>query len=117
MPVLNSPTHMADPRHARLAKLLVEYSCALRRGESVLFDMIDVPDDITVALMRAAREVGASPLVEVRHTRVIREMQRGTTEAHARLVRDVEMARMRRVDAYVAIRGALNSSETSDVPA
>ena len=107
---------MGDPRHAKLAKLLVEYSCDLKKGEVLLLDMIDIPDEMTVQLVRAIRAVGGIPLVEVRHTRVIREIQRGTDEAHARLQRDLEMARMKKVHAYVAIRGSNNASETSDVP-
>lgn len=108
---------MADPRYAKLAKLVVEYSCSLEKGEVILLDMIDVPEEMTIAMVRAARAAGGIPLVELRNSRVIREVQRGTDEAHARLVRDLEMARMKRVQAYVAIRGAHNSSETSDVPA
>ena len=107
---------MADPRFATLARLLIEYSCELRRGESILLDMIDVPDDITVALIRAARARGAIPLVETRHLRVIREVQRDTNPNHASLVHDVEMARMKKVHAYIAIRGAANSTESADVP-
>lgn len=108
---------MADPRYDKLAKLLVNYSCKLKRGDRILLDMIDVPDEMTVALLRAARDAGADPLVEVRHSRIIREVQKGTNAKHAALVRDVEMARMRRMDAYIAIRGAQNASENSDVPA
>jgi aminopeptidase len=108
---------MADPRYRKLAKLLVEYSTELRKGERVLFDMIDVPDGFTVELMRAARAAGAIPLVEVRHTRVNREVLRGTNDRHAALVRDVEMFRMKKMQAYVAIRGTNNASEASDVPA
>ncbi len=107
---------MGDPRYAKLAKLLVEYSCDLQKGEVVLLDVADIPDEMTVQLIRAVRAVGATPLVETRHTRVVREIQRGTDAKHAKMVRDHEMARMRRVQAYVAIRGAHNASETSDVP-
>jgi len=35
---------MTDPRFKKLAKLLEEYSTALKKGERVLLDMIDVPD-------------------------------------------------------------------------
>lgn len=106
---------MTDPRYTKLAKLLVEYSTALKKGERILLDMIDVPDEFTVELIRAVRAAGAIPVVEVRHTRVIREILRGTNEAHASLVRDIEMFRMKQVDAYVAIRGSGNANETSDV--
>ena len=107
---------MTDPRFKKLAKLLVEYSTALEKGDRVLLDMIDVPDEFSVELMRAARNVGATPLIEVRHTRINREIMRGTDDRHSVLVRDIEMFRMKKVQAYVAIRGSANASEASDVP-
>ena len=107
---------MTDPRFKKLAKLLVEYSTALEKGERVLLDMIDVPDEFSVELMRASRNVGATPLIEVRHTRINREIIRETNDAHSLLVRDIEMFRMKKVQAYIAIRGSANASEASDVP-
>ena len=107
---------MIDSRYTKLARLLVEYSTALRKGDKVLIDAIDIPDEFTVELMRAARRVGATPLVEVRHGRITREILRDTNETHAALVRDVEMFRMKKVQAYIALRGSANMNETSDVP-
>jgi len=107
---------MTDPRYLKLAKLLTEYSTSLKPGENVLLDMIDVPDEFVVELMRAVRRAGATPLVEVRHTRVTREILIGTDPRHAALVRDFEMVRMKKMQAYIAIRGAANASEGSDVP-
>jgi aminopeptidase len=106
---------MTDPRYTKLAKLLVGYSTALKKGERVLLDMIDVPDEFSIELIRAVRAAGATPLVEVRHTRITREILRGTDTRHAALVRDVEMFRMKKMQAYIAIRGSANASETSDV--
>jgi aminopeptidase len=106
---------MTDPRYTKLAELLVEYSTKLKKGDRALVDAIDVPDEFTVELVRAIRGAGALPLVEVRHSRVTRELLRDTTEAHATLVRDVEMSRMKKVQAYFAIRGSHNASENSDV--
>jgi aminopeptidase len=100
-----------------LARLLVEYSTALKKGERVLIEAIDVPDEFSVELMRAVRRAGAIPLIEVRHTRILREVMRATTSEHASLVRDVEMFRMKKVQAYIAIRGSANTSETADVDA
>lgn len=107
---------MPDPRHAKLARQLVGYSTAVQPGDVVLLDMLDVPDEFTVTLIRAVREAGGTPLVECRHSRVQREVTRGTGEAHARLVRDVELFRMKRVQAFIAVRGSHNSSESADVP-
>ena len=107
---------MTDPRYGKLADVLVNYSTKLKKGERVLIDAIDIPDEFTVELVRAVREAGATPLVEVRHGRVTRELLRGTNEEHAKLARDVEMFRMKKVQAYIALRGSANTSETSDVP-
>jgi aminopeptidase len=107
---------MIDPRYTELAKLLVEYSTQLKKGERVLIDAIDIPDDFTVELLRVVRRAGATPLVEVRHGRITREVLRGTNAEHASLIRDVEMFRMKRVQAYIALRGSANINESSDVP-
>jgi aminopeptidase len=107
---------MTDPRYKKLATLLVEYSTALKKGDRVLLDMIDVPDEFSIELMRAVRAAGALPLIEVRHTRITREILRGTDEAHANLFRDLELFRMKKVQAYIAIRGSSNANENADVP-
>jgi aminopeptidase len=41
---------------------------------------------------------------------------RQTNDAHAALVREVELFRMKRVQAYIAVRGADNANESADVP-
>ena len=106
---------MTDPRYKKLAKLLVQYSTALKRGDRVLLDMIDVPDEFSIELMRAARAAGATPLIEVRHTRIHREILRATNKEHARLIRDLDLFRMKKVQAYIAVRGAGNATENADV--
>lgn len=108
---------MTDPRYQKLARLLVDYSTRLKRGDRVLLDMIDVPDEFTVQLVREARRVGAIPIVEVRHTRVNRELLRETNQTHASLIRDLELARMKKMQAYIAVRGSANANENADVPA
>src|SRR5262245_34267673 len=105
---------MTDPRYTKLANLLVRYSSALKKGDRVLIDAIEIPDEFTVELVRAARRVGAVPLVEVRHGRVTRELLRETDRGHAALVRDVELFRMKKVQAYIALRGSANASEAAD---
>ena len=108
---------MTDPRYQKLAKLLVNYSTHVKKGDHVLLDMIDVPDEFSIALMRAIRAAGGTPLIEVRHTRITREILRETNGKHAALLRDLELGRMKKVQAYIAIRGSDNMSENSDVPA
>jgi aminopeptidase len=107
---------MTDPRYDKLASLLVDYSAALKKGDRILLDMIDVPDEFTVALIRAVRAAGAIPFVETRHGRVAREQLMGVTEAQAADIRDIEMFRMKKMQAYIALRGSHNVTENADVP-
>src|SRR5258708_1580348 len=102
---------MTDPRYTKLAALLVDYSTALKKGDRVLVDATDVPDEFVVELMRAIRRADATPLVEVRHSRITREILRETTEAHAAVVRDVELFRMKKAQAYIDQRAYQNANE------
>lgn len=107
---------MTDARFTKLARLLIDYSVGLAKGEKILLDLIDVPDEFGVELIRAARRIGGVPVVALRHSRITRELLMKTDETHARLIRDMELYRMKKMQAYIAVRGALNASETADVP-
>jgi aminopeptidase len=108
---------LIDSRFHDLAKGLTGFSTKLKRGERVLIDAFDVPDEIVVALVRAARARGATPYVNFNHARVTRELlfssKPGDFEAHAA----VELKRMQGMDAYIALRGSDNIFENSDIPA
>ena len=56
---------MHDARIDALARQLVRYSTALKKGEKVLIDLHDVPDAIGLALIREARAKGALPFLRV----------------------------------------------------
>jgi aminopeptidase len=66
--------------------------------------------------MRAARAAGATPIIEVRHTRIQREVVRDTNNHHANVVSGLELFRMKKMQAYIAVRGSDNANENSDVP-
>ncbi len=107
---------MTDPRYTKLARLLVTYSTKLKKGDIALLDVIEVPDEFAIELMREVRRAGATPLIEVRHTRINREIARATNGRHAALLRDLELFRMKKVQAYIALRGSANANENADVP-
>ncbi len=108
---------MIDPRHSQLARNLTRYSTDLKEGERLLIDAFDVPDEIIVELIRAARELGAIPYVNLNHARVNREISLESTEEALRIQSQIELQRMKNMDAYIALRGSHNIFETSDVPA
>jgi len=53
---------MLDPRIDKLAKMLVNYSCALKKGEKILVEAIDVPHEFSAALIRHAAAAGGYAL-------------------------------------------------------
>ncbi len=107
---------MQDVRHDQLAHVLTRHSTALKPGEKVLIDAFDVPDEFVIALVRAARAAKATPFVQVHHARITREMALAATEPQLEIGGALELARMKKMDAYIAIRGSHNITEMSDVP-
>lgn len=107
---------MHDIRFDKLAKLLVEYSIRLKRNENVLIEAFDTPDEMTIALIRAARKVGGVPFVQTYHARVNRALALEASDRQLNLLASHELARMKKMDAYVAVRGSNNITELSDVP-
>src|SRR5215831_1503029 len=107
---------MHDGRFDKLAKLLVEYSIRLKRNETVLIEAFDIPDEMTVALIRAARNAGGVPFVQVYHTRVSRALALESSDKQLTLMMSHELARMKKMNAYIAVRGSHNITELSDVP-
>ena len=107
---------MQDARFDKLATLLVDYSTTLKRNEKVLIESFDAPDEMTIALIRAARKADAVPFVQVQRARVSRELALGIDARHLDLTAAHELARMKKMDAYIAIRGSNNISELADVP-
>ena len=108
---------MHDPRIDQLASQLVRYSTSVKRGDKVLIDAFDVPEDVPIALVRAVRKAGATPFVNLHNARVSREMLRGATESQYETQAKHSLAQMKSMDAYIAIRGSHNITETADVPA
>jgi aminopeptidase len=108
---------MHDPRFDQLARLLTGFSVSLQKGEKVLIDAFEIPDEMTIALVRAARKIGAVPLVQMHHGRVSRELALGAQEEQLEHSAAIQLAQMKKVQAYIALRGGHNITEMSDVPA
>ncbi|MFL6514989.1 MAG: aminopeptidase [Chthoniobacterales bacterium] len=107
---------MHDPRFDKLAKLLVGYSISLKPKENVLIETFDVPDEMTIALINAVRNAGGTPFAQIQRSRVSRALALGATERQLTFAANHELSRMKKMHAYVAIRGSNNITELSDVP-
>src|SRR5437762_453540 len=108
---------MHDERFNKLAKLLVEYSIRLKRNETVLIEAFDIPDEMAVALVRAVRNAGGVPFAQVYHARVNRALALEASDRQLNVMASYELTRMKKMDAYIAVRGSHNITELADVPA
>jgi len=104
-----------DPNYGKLAGVLTGFSTNLQKGERVLIDAFDIPDAMVIALVRAARERGAVPFVQLQDARINRELVANLDEGQYEAQVDWELERMRKMDAYIAVRGSDNIFELSDV--
>ncbi|MBX3442334.1 MAG: aminopeptidase [Planctomyces sp.] len=108
---------MQDPRIDRLAAVLIDHSCKLQAGESVLIEAFDLPEpDLVVRLVERAAERGARPVVSLKSNAVLRALYRSGVADSIGLIGELEQHRMRQMDAYIGIRGTANAREFADVP-
>lgn len=114
---MTSVCGIMDSRYHQLADVLCGFSIALKKGDKVLIDAAEVPEDFVIALIRATRKCGAIPMVNLQKSRVSRELVRAGSQEQFKLVNEFELARMKKMQGYIAVRGAENIFESSDVPA
>lgn len=104
-----------EPNYTKLAGVLTGFSTNLQKGERVLIDAFDIPDAMVVALVRAARECGAIPFVNLQKARISRELVNDIEVDQFEAQAVWELERMQKMDAYIAVRGSDNIFEMSDV--
>lgn len=107
---------MHDSRLDQLARVLIRHSTKLQKGEKVLIDLFDVPEEMGVALIRATRAAGGVPFVQLHRATLSRELALAATESQLETTSTVELARMKKMQAYIAVRGSHNITELTDVP-
>jgi aminopeptidase len=107
---------MLDARIDKLAKMLINYSCAVKKGEKILIEAIDVPHEFAGALVDHAARAGGHPLVMLKSNRVNRALMQVGTKPQWDLIAKVERLQMQNVQCYIGARGSANVSELSDVP-
>jgi aminopeptidase len=107
---------MTDPRINRLASLLIKHSTRLGKGEHILIEAFDIPDEMVIALVREARKAGGHPHVALRSNRVIRALDADAGDDNLQVWADYDLYRMKKMQAYIGLRGAHNVSELSGIP-
>jgi aminopeptidase len=106
---------MLDPRIDKFAKMLINYSCAVKKGEKILIEAIDVPHEFSAALVHHAARAGGHALVMLKSNQINRALMQSGTKAQWETIAKVERLQMQSVQCYIGARGSPNVSELSDV--
>jgi aminopeptidase len=107
-----------DPRIEKLANNLIKYSCRLKKNEKVLIEYKgDATKLLAQALVRAAYEVGGLPFTWQRDDTVLREVLKHSENEQLDIMAEVDLALMKKMDAYIGVRGSDNVSELGDLGA
>ena len=103
-----------DPRIREHAAVIVDHSLDISEGDDLVIDAHPVAEDLVVALHELAADRGVNPLVvqdrlgERYRRAFLRNREEFETPGHVEALYEA-------MDAYIAIRGSENVTETSDV--
>ncbi|MEY8297777.1 aminopeptidase [Emergencia timonensis] len=106
-----------DPRDKKLAKLLVNYSCDIQKDEKILIDYEGAEcKPLIKQIIRDVYDAGGKPFVNIRDSEVNREVLLHCDEEQVKFMNEYQLAQMKGMDAYIAVRAGDNASELADVP-
>ena len=107
---------MIDPRIKELAYNLVNYSTQTQKGENVLIEGAFTDADLVHECIKEVYKAGGHPFYNFTDPATRRAIAIGATEESIKAMIDTDAYRMSKMDAYIGIRGGLNSFEMADVP-
>jgi aminopeptidase len=107
---------MTDPRIAKLADILVNYSLKIGKGEKVLIQDNNPEPDFVRALIRAVHGAGGLAFIALRDKTVERELYIDGTEEQFALQARFEVDRMKEMDAYIGFTSLRNAFAWKDIP-
>lgn len=106
-----------DPRIEKLADLLIEYSCDVQPDDKVLITYEgECCRDLARQLIKNTYAKGGLPYCEIRDSQISREILMECTEEQLKFKDEIDLAQMKGMQAYIAIRAGDNTAELSDVP-
>jgi aminopeptidase len=108
---------MIDSRLVKLADVLVNYSVRVQQGENVLIEAFGIDNALVKELVKKVHQAGGYPHVNLRDQAVTRQLVMEATEEQIKTLAEVDKFQMDKMQCYIGVRGGLNISEMSDVPA
>lgn len=107
---------IADKRQIQLAKNLVNYSVAVKKGDKVMVNIYGDVGSLGALVLREIALAGGIPFVKTLDRRIEREIALASTPEMLAILAESEGNLMQQMDCYIGIRSGNNSYEMSDVP-
>jgi len=107
---------MKDKRNAILAKTLIDYSTALKPGETVYIEVKGRESlELGKELIKRATEAGANPFWFYNDESLVRQWLKTASDEQFKLQADFHLAMMQKADAYIGVRGSDNPFDLADI--
>src|SRR6185295_3144580 len=100
---------MHDPRIAKLARVLVRHSLALREGDLFLLSSPTAAEPLVREVYREALLVGAHPLLRISIEGVENILYQHATDEQLRYLPDLALQEIEQIDAMLSISAAENT--------
>ena len=107
---------MKDIRIEKLAKNLLNHSCKLQKGQSVIIEAGPEAKELVVELVRQVYAMGAMPFVRLGDEEIGRAVMMGLTEEVSKRMCKYALPLFTECDAYIGIGSSRNAFESADVP-
>lgn len=107
-----------DKRWTDLAKVLVNYSVGLKKGEKLLITMMETETwPLARACYQEAVRAGGLPFIEFQSAYLERDLMTLGDSEQVSWVNEMHLAGMDWADCYIGLRGARNPAEFEGIPA
>ena len=107
-----------DKRIKDLAKLLVDYSTEVKKGDKVLVEAYNPATyPIVSEIIKLVYERGGLPFYRLHEDRVNHSFLSGISEAQGEILAGVDRSLMEQMNCFIGVRGVMNAFENSDVKA
>ncbi len=106
-----------DPRINKLADILINYSCKIKRDEKVLIQCYGMTAlSLVKSLISLVYSIKAIPFVTLKDDSVSREIISGCRKDQLKLMTKYDLTQIKDIDAFIGIRAHDNVNELGDIP-